>query len=117
MHGPGPVRDRLDDIQLVQQPPPGRHFCKMLCFIDQHDAWPTVAQRLLHSMMILSIVRPAARHEIDGRIAATGSHVSFSIDQRFVHLIQHPPEMIAPVEVAGRWRDGLDCRSRKLGSV
>jgi len=70
----------------------------MLCFINQNGAWPTVAERLLHRVVILFAMRLHAGHEMDVHI--TGPNFALLIDERFVHFVQHSSEVIAPVEVA-----------------
>ncbi len=83
----------------------------VLCFINQNGAWPAIAQRLLHRVMILFAMRLYARHEMDVHI--TTFHFALVIDERFVHFVQHSSEVIAPVEVAGWRRYRLDAHYRQ----
>ena len=90
----------------------------MLRFINQHGFGVAKSECLLNGVAILgSGTAGACLRERTRRAIAVARRQALIIHQRLLDLVKHPPEMIAPIEIAGFGRHSVHAHDRDCRAI
>src|SRR5262245_41678196 len=100
---PGLLRQELQTIHLILQPPPSCDFGYMLRLVDQQRAWLAMAQRLFHCLSQFMLLQMAVIDDLSETITidADRSLVRALREEWLLEFLQRPPVKITPGEMTG----------------